>query len=446
MSMTMDKNGKTVKIGVNDKILAASPHAKKKCVDCHKGFDPNEMPHKAKIEPVDCKSCHNEVASKHKFHPKMVGNYNVTPMLNDCKNCHGKHDVVSPKNPKSKTHFSNSAEFCGNCHKEQLGLHIQSTHFKETNKHNPNAPSCVNCHRNPITPGWKVSEVQLKINQEQLCLDCHLNNENKSKYASRLVEFSKSIHATALRKGKKEAAGCIDCHGTHELQKAAEAGSRISPMNVPSLCGKCHIAISHEYESSVHGVSLKKGNIESPGCSYCHGEHNINAMPEVPPRVFEETHISHSTVVRNKMVYCVACHSDEEQMKKFGLQTVAKAHSWLPAQSAHWETVRCIDCHSSYVPPNLSHNILPPEKTIKKCEECHNKNSILMSKLYQHDKQASREKFGFINGTLLSNAYVIGSTKNVLMDSLSLIIFSVTIGGVFLHGFLRWYFTRGGKK
>ncbi len=37
------------------------------------------------------------------------------------------------------------------------------------------------------------------------------------------------------------------------------------------------------------------------------------------------------------------------------------------------------------------------------------------SQLYKHEKVASREKYGFINGTLLSDAYVIGTTRNTLL-------------------------------
>jgi hypothetical protein len=145
------------------------------------------------------------------------------------------------------------------------------------------------------------------------------------------------------------------------------------------------------------------------------------------------------------MVYCIACHADEKMMNKYNIATVAVAHDWLPNKEIHWETIRCVDCHSSYVPPNLSHNILPLNNSIKKCEECHTKNSVLMSKLYKHEKQTSLEKFGFINGVLLSTAYVIGTTRNVFLDSLSVIICGLVIAGAGMHGFLRWYFHKGSK-
>jgi hypothetical protein len=69
-----------------------------------------------------------------------------------------------------------------------------------------------------------------------------------------------------------------------------------------------------------------------------------------------------------------------------------------------------------------------------------------MSKLYRHEKKAAREKFGFINGTLLSDAYVVGTTRNILLEWLSLLILGATLAGISTHGFLRWYFGRSAKR
>jgi hypothetical protein len=81
---------------------------------------------------------------------------------------------------------------------------------------------------------------------------------------------------------------------------------------------------------------------------------------------------------------------------------------------------------------------MPKEKTVEKCEHCHSSNSVLMTKLYIHEKQRSRDKYGFVNGTLLSDAYVIGTTRNIYLDSLSVMIFALTFLGIGIHGFLRW--------
>jgi hypothetical protein len=446
MSLTMEKRGKTMKIGVKASDLKKSIHRKLKCVQCHVGFDPNEMPHKKVITPVNCKSCHDNTAKNHLFHPQMQKATGMEGSKDvNCKGCHGTHTVESTKDPKAKFFVSKLTDACGQCHQEERAEHLVSEHFQKSTEHDPNSPNCIYCHVQPVTKGFKLSPVQLKINREKLCLDCHLNEKTaKTQFSKSLIEYDNSVHGQALQRGVEEAPSCTDCHGVHNLQKANKSGSTINKFNVSHLCGKCHISITHEFDNSIHGISLKKGNHDAPSCTHCHGEHGIRPVEGLTDRVFTENHINKLTVVENQMVYCVDCHTNKKLSDKYGMQTIAKAHDWLPNIVEHHRTVRCVDCHSSYLPPNLSHNILPPQKTIKKCEECHSKNSVLMTKLYKHEREKSAEKFGWLNGAILSDAYVIGSTRNVFLDSLSIIILVIVAIVLGIHGLLRWYFTKGG--
>ena len=190
-SMTMSKNGKEVKIGVKKMILAKSVHGKVNCVQCHVGFDPDNIQHKAKIEPPDCMTCHKNAVQIHLFHPQMVKTQGVggSPDVK-CKGCHGSHNVESTKTPTSKFFFTKLTETCGNCHKKEKALHMQSQHYFELNKNNPDVPTCMFCHKNPITAGAKLDQAKLKVNQEKLCLKCHLNNPSStSKFAKSLVNY-----------------------------------------------------------------------------------------------------------------------------------------------------------------------------------------------------------------------------------------------------------------
>lgn len=437
--ISMIKRGVKRPLTVRKFVLARSVHSKLKCVDCHFGFDPYEIPHKENMTLINCLDCHKNTVQIHRFHPQMVGAKGTegSPNVN-CKGCHGTHDVSSPKDPNSPKHFINSTEFCGRCHADILADHLQSEHHVEVEHNNPNAPTCIYCHSQPITKGNLISKVQLKINQERLCLNCHLNDpHNKSEFAKTLVDYEKSVHGLAILSGNQEAAVCIDCHGSHKLQKASVPTSSIHKNNIADLCGKCHADITHEYMSSVHGRAMRFGVGESPTCTFCHGEHNITAVPHIEKHVFTRSGMNFDVMVGNQMVWCIKCHADEEMMARRGLLTIDEAHKWLPSAAAHYNTVRCIDCHSSYDPPNMSHNILTREETIKKCEECHSQNSKLMSKLYVHEKEKSRNKLGFINGTLLSDAYVIGTTRNIYLDTMSGIIFAFTVFGIAIHAFLR---------
>lgn len=439
-SITMERKGITVPLTVKRFTLPRSVHASLKCVDCHDDFDPFEIPHKSPMVKVKCTSCHQNPELEHKFHPQMLGANGVGGSADvNCKGCHGTHNVVSKKSPTSEFHFTKSTEFCGRCHPKVMQEHLVSEHFVEVSHENPNAPTCIYCHSQPITKRHLVDKVQLKLNQEKLCLDCHLQHpDNPSKYAKTLVDYEKSVHGIALTRGNSKAAVCVDCHGAHRLEKADVPTSTINKKNVHVVCGKCHGDITDEYMKSVHGQGVIKGFKDAPTCTYCHGEHDINALPQIDERAFSSTGMKFNIVRDNRSIYCIGCHSDADMMKKYNLTTIEHAHEWMPNQAKHWETVRCVDCHASHEGKDLHHNILHRDETVKQCEECHSTNSRLMSQLYVHEKKQSRMKYGFVNGTLLSDAYVIGTTRNVYLDTLSIIIFGMTFLGIGVHGFLRW--------
>lgn len=443
--ISMEKRGKTISLTVRKFDLKRSVHQNLKCVDCHTGFNPDEIPHKPKITPVNCTSCHQEYIKNHIFHPQFKQTKTFDKPGVDCKACHGTHTIISPKNPNSNLHFTNSTNFCGSCHQEYKEQHIKSEHFVQLQKHEPNAPTCIYCHRQPITAKKEPDKVKLKQNQEKICLNCHLVT-NQTKYSKSLINYEESVHGRAILKGNIFAAGCIDCHGVHDLQKANSPNSSVSREKIPDVCGKCHVTIAQEYKASIHGQSLKKGNKDAPGCTYCHGEHSIQQPVRIDKQLITKNQMNFDNLVSTKMLQCVECHANEEMMKKYNILTIDKAHDWLPNLATHYKTVRCVDCHSVYEPPHLSHNILSPEQTIRRCEECHSKNSVLMTMLYKHEKEKSREKLGFINGTVLSDAYVVGTTRNIYLDVLSLTLFGFIVFGILLHGAIRWYFRKAAPK
>jgi len=444
-SITMEKRGREISLTVKRYELPRSVHSGIKCIDCHQGFDPYDIPHKEHITPVNCTNCHIDFAETHPFHPQMKDATGIGGTANlDCKGCHGTHQVASKADPKSPTYFQNSTEFCGKCHTAEKEEHLLSEHYLDPKmKLHRNVPNCIHCHTQPITPGHSKDIAELKLNQERLCLNCHLEDPMKlSRFAESLINYEQSVHGLALIAGNFEAAVCVDCHTSHRMQKRDVPTSSVHHQNISTTCGSCHVDITKEYMKSVHGQSLLKQSPDAATCTDCHGEHEIAKVPNIPRQVFTEMGMNFDVVVDNQMIYCIACHADEDMMSKYNLLTVAKAHEWLPSKAKHWETIRCIDCHSSYEPPNLSHNILPRHETLRNCEECHSQSSMLMSKLYVHEAQKSREQMGFINGVLLSDAYVIGSTRNVYLDWLSFIIFGLTFMGIAGHGFLRWYFRK----
>ena len=67
-TLTMEKKGKIISLFANYAPLKKSPHAKLVCIACHVGFDASNVPHKEKIDPVNCLNCHKDASTKHLIH------------------------------------------------------------------------------------------------------------------------------------------------------------------------------------------------------------------------------------------------------------------------------------------------------------------------------------------------------------------------------------------
>jgi cytochrome b subunit of formate dehydrogenase len=422
-TLTMERNGQTVSIYVDVNVLDHSPHKKLVCVACHTGFDPENVPHKEKIEPVNCRTCHKDAALKHPFHPQMVqaigsdGSPDVS-----CKTCHGTHDVVSPKAPGSNLSPTKLPEFCGTCHGDVEETFLHSDHGKALESGLTVAPNCITCHQSPIVRTSAAEDsTQLKIAQEKLCLSCHLDDPavraRVPESAGFIASYETSVHGAALSKGNGKAANCVDCHGSHSMKKPTDPASSVNKLNIPQTCSKCHTSITEQYRASVHGKALAQGVAAAPVCTDCHGEHNILAHtnPESP------------VAARNiSSRVCSPCHSSVKLSEKFGLrsdrfQSYEDSYHGLASRAGDVEVANCASCHGV-------HDIRPssdPLSTVNKnnlaktCGKCHKGANENFSKGSVHVIATARHDEVLY---YVSNAYII------------LII--VLIGGMFLHNLL----------
>jgi len=374
-SLTMTKNKKEVSIYVNDHILSNSPHGKLACVACHSGFNPDDIPHKENITPVNCLSCHNKALLKHTFHPNMVkaSGMGGTADVN-CKGCHGTHDIVSPKVEGSKFNQKNIVAACGNCHKAEKEKFVNSAHEKALDAGSTEAPNCLTCHRSQIAKvSAGIDTAQLKIAQAKMCQSCHLQKESvaeKTLLGSKFIaSYEKSIHGMALLKGNGRAANCVSCHGSHEMNKSIVASSRVNKLNIKDVCAQCHSSIAKDYSGSVHAEAVIKGNKDAPVCTDCHGEHNIlkHTDPKAP--------VAAQNVSRQ---LCGQCHASIRLTQKYGLssdrfQTFSDSYHGMALRGGSLEVANCASCHGA-------HNIKSPkdpassvskDNLVKTCGKCH---------------------------------------------------------------------------
>ena len=374
-TMIMEKGGKEISLFVNPKVLSNSTHKNLNCVSCHVGFDPEELPHKENIQPIDCKLCHKDAPTKHPFHPQMmraVGSNGTKDV--SCKNCHGTHDVKSPGIKGSKWNSSNLISSCGSCHKDVTDIYKDSQHHVAFQQGVKDAPGCLICHSSQVV---RVSEgrdaVQLKLAQEQLCLSCHLENpEIRDKTLPSpgfIASYESSIHRVALANGNPFAAGCVDCHTSHDVKDGLDPSSHVSRANIPATCGNCHSEITKEYNESVHGISAMKGNKEVPVCTDCHGEHDI--LDHMDPR----SPVAFRNVSEQ---VCSPCHSSVKLSDKYGIRTdrfktFSDSYHGLALKGGSLAVANCASCHgihnikSSSDPKSMVHK----SNLVETCGTCH---------------------------------------------------------------------------
>jgi cytochrome b subunit of formate dehydrogenase len=417
-SMTMEKHGKTVSLYAKDEALQKSPHAKLSCVSCHAGFDPENIPHKAKIEPVQCQSCHKDAPAKHAFHKTVLAD--GADKAEMCKECHGTHDVVSPKVPGSKFSSGNIAEFCGTCHAGEKDVYLKSAHGQAMQAKVENAPDCIKCHSTLMPTQSAASDpAAMKVAQEKLCLTCHSKKDAANGVTAQFVMgYEQSVHAQALQHGNANAATCINCHGSHEVKKGGDAENPVNKQNIRATCAQCHADIASTYATSIHGTALAKGNMSAPTCTDCHGEHKILG-PKDPNSPVSKLHVSTEV--------CSPCHNSVKMSEKFGVATgrnesYMESFHGLAVKAGKTEAANCASCHGVHdiLPSSDARSRINKNNLASTCGQCHPGANSNFAQGAVHVIRSKPADSGLVY--FLSNLYV------------TLII--VTIGGMSVHNIL----------
>jgi ssDNA-binding Zn-finger/Zn-ribbon topoisomerase 1 len=227
------------------------------------------------------------------------------------------------------------------------------------------------------------------------CTDCHS------------PEFATFPHNVVER--LEEHFNCIDCHGYDEAYAMYKFEE-----------------IEAEYQASTHV------NVEGFSCWECHNPHSYKIT------VRNTVNLKETILYDNNI--CLECHAN---FSNFQLLTdhdeinVVESHDWLPNQVAHFQGVRCIECHTSVNDSILvAHTVLPKTEAVRKCTECHSRDSRLMATLYKFQSKEQRSN-GFINGVIVNDSYVIGASRNFYLNVLSLLMFAGTLLVVLVHIYFR---------
>lgn len=247
--------------------------------------------------------------------------------------------------------------------------------------HGRNGVACVHCHT-------EADEVPHPADMKSYtCEDCHKTITRK---------YANTIHGKAQVSGFREAATCVDCHGSHDILERSNPRSKTYPSNVDSTCLKCHTNeemarrfnftrhdIEADYEQSVHGRLVAAGHEDAATCNDCHGSHEIlpsrdpnswvnrNNIPKtcgqchwIALNEFEESVHGRTFLEGSEDApVCNNCHSDHKvapaQSERFKLSIVSgcgNCHEHLletyrfgyhgkVSELGGVSTARCSDCH-----------------------------------------------------------------------------------------------------
>jgi len=256
------------RLKINEEYLPSSVHSALKCSDCHAVKDreaQGEIPHQKGIPSPDCTaSCHRDdkklrpgldpLLYADSVHGRAYLERGAKEVAR-CWDCHGKHNTHAAADPESSVNRKNIPLTCSTCHEDMA-----------------------------------------------VVVKYHIHSE------SPYQEYMKSVHGKALfEKGLlRYAAVCTDCHGIHDIKGVGEPHLMAKQ---PETCGGCHELVFKKYEQSIHGREALAGNVDSPLCVDCHGEHGIVSPEDTDSPVFG----------KNIPDTCSACHARPEIMKKYGI-------------------------------------------------------------------------------------------------------------------------------
>jgi nitrate/TMAO reductase-like tetraheme cytochrome c subunit len=295
------EGGRTVSLYVDGAALRGSAHGALLCADCH-GVGYNQVPHPEGVEGPGCGACHEEEsgAVAASVHGAAAG------AKVGCSDCHGDHDVLSPRDPRSALSPVRIAETCGSCHgeavvsKDGVPSYRASAHAKMVDGRP--AALCTDCHgTHGILPSDRPQSTVSPDRVSLTCGGCHPEIRD---------EYLRSVHGSARQRGIDEAPTCTDCHGTHGILDTDNPSSAVYATNVPAACSKCHeeeritrkygLATKRleTYENSFHGIANRYGEAVVANCASCHGVHDI--LPSSDP--------ASSIAPGNLAATCGKCH------------------------------------------------------------------------------------------------------------------------------------------
>ena len=257
---------------------------------------------------------------------------------------------------------------------------------------------CLKCHEDPALSKTKADGAVLSlyldeevykgsVHGSELCMSCHADIESLphpkelepvhcGNCHTESEEYDKSLHGQSLQRGDAGAASCDDCHGKHDIRHTADPLSSVHPRNLPATCGKCH---SNPALVKSHMISVM-----NPSASYLKSVHSQAIMAgNLEAATCTKCHGTHdlqssdnpeSKVYRKNIPEtCGTCHPGPLAEYQRGIhgRAMEKGIKDVPT---------CIDCHGEHdieAPGQTGSTVNKRQQVTATCTRCHDNERIM---------------------------------------------------------------------
>ena len=282
-------------------------------------------------------------------------------------------------------------------------------------------------------------EVNYFVEDNEACLKCHgekqyiLEDLENDRSAKKRMGPCKIVDRDKFYTSVHKSFSCTDCHSGDFMDFPHSIESRFEEKLIcMDYHGYDETYAQYHFEGIEEEFTESAHNKEGFSCWSCHDPHSYKAFMR------NADDLEEAILYDNNM--CLRCHADYD---RFSQKTereeivVVESHDWLPNQTAHFASVRCIECHTEINDSILiAHKILPKTEAVQRCTECHSKDTRLLHTLYKFQSLEER-KGGFVNSIMLNNSYVIGANQNIWLNRLSFLMFGMTLLVIGFHSYLR---------
>jgi hypothetical protein len=250
--------------------MTAFAQTKNSCLDCHAKLEgamrvtPESVQSDIHAQKgITCVNCHGGDASSDDKARSMSpgagyrGKLDRKQIPELCGKCHSDPAYMKGFNPSLRT--------------DQLSEYKTSVHGQKLAKGDTKVAICTDCHGAHEMLSKKDPRSRVyPLNVAKTCAGCHANADYMKEYGISTTQFddySASVHYQALAvRGDLSAPTCSTCHGSHGATPPAVS-------SVANVCSTCHVIQGQLFAEGPHQKAFESLGLRS--CVTCHTNHKI---------------------------------------------------------------------------------------------------------------------------------------------------------------------------